>query len=313
MSNNKENETILYFYNQPEKLKRPVRRAKKNLNDNGLNKKTGGKYANDFLGHEEGSQSQSLAARLAEMTSTNSVTSMQSSTNQSRANHAGTVFTDTRLQALKFLTEDMIRELEETLFKFAESDSKPNLPGQIIYDWHSDWTDLTEKCTYKNFPLWQTKSGRESSQKKLKDKQNLSRLDDNGSQHGGNDSSMEIHRKDSRSSSLSRKSIHVKILQQSSKLTSISENKGSGNRLMASRVSLIKNTSPLGTQKSRLEIASRQVHNTSTSTGCMVNYQLSSRLYKEKGWTVLNVDVEDQLVDNERHILSCLRSSLRSM
>ena len=54
-------------------------------------------------------------------------------------------------------------------------------------------------------------------------------------------------------------------------------------------------------------------HNQSNVSGCLVSYQLSSHLYRDKGWTVLKINVEDELLDNERKALTALAESLKSM
>ena len=57
----------------------------------------------------------------------------------------------------------MIRELDETVVYYAESEGEKNLalPAQVICDWHADWTDLTERADYSRFPTWQTKNGKD--------------------------------------------------------------------------------------------------------------------------------------------------------
>ena len=106
-----------------------------------------------------------------QLTSTNSfsMNSTRDSANTGSQGGGPNSFTDTRLQAIKYLTEDMIKELETELLYYVETEQQPVLPGPIIYDWHSDWTDLTEKVVPKSFPLWQTKHGRDSHLKKSTD------------------------------------------------------------------------------------------------------------------------------------------------
>lgn len=58
---------------------------------------------------------------------------------------------------------------------------------------------------------------------------------------------------------------------------------------------------------------SRVNHNQSSTSGCLVTYQLSSHLYRDKGWTVLKINVEEELLDNERKALMALSESLKSM
>ena len=53
-------------------------------------------------------------------------------------------FADTRLQAIKYLTEDMIKQLDDMLVAFDKLPEKPILPAKVIYEWHSDWYDLID-------------------------------------------------------------------------------------------------------------------------------------------------------------------------
>ena len=66
-------------------------------------------------------------------------------------------FTDTRLNALRQITEGLIAELEEYLSRFLVANMKPILSGNIIFELHADWSDLTENVTYEEFPQWRTK------------------------------------------------------------------------------------------------------------------------------------------------------------
>jgi hypothetical protein len=70
-------------------------------------------------------------------------------------------YTDTRLNAMKQLTEGLVHELQEYLNRFVDAHMRPILGGPIIYDLHADWSDLTDNCTYDDFPQWRTKHGRD--------------------------------------------------------------------------------------------------------------------------------------------------------
>ncbi|RNA29347.1 hypothetical protein BpHYR1_032044 [Brachionus plicatilis] len=308
------NTSMVFFYSQPEVLRNAGKRAKKILSDNqikNLSKKIGDKYTSDLLNPDDSNLS--LAARLAEFAN-QSVTSMSSSTNMSRVNHRGTIYTDTRLQALKFLTEEMLKELEEILKFYSQNELSVNLPGQVIYDLHSDWSDLTDGCQYSSFPMWQTKNGRESTTKRVDKSDKKDKSEDSAAQmasESGSDA-----RKESHSANSQRKVNNSKIVRQNSKLAAISE-KGSDstnlqNALAVRRSSsTAKNQSP--TFKSRVEIGSRLAHNTSVSTGYTVKFELSNKVNRDKGWTVLKIDREEELIDNSRRIMACLKNSLANI
>lgn len=323
-------ETI-YFYNQKDPIPKAAKRPKKVLDEqskNILNKKLNSKYNSDLFENENTTGPKSLATRLAELTMTTSVTSMRSSiiNDASRSgvgpshSHGPSAFTDTRLHAIKFLTEDMIKELESELSFYTETQIQPTLPGTLIYDWHADWSDLTDKLVPKKNPQWQTKVARDLLIKKYESKD-------------------EESRKERRSSTQRRKSSQGKAIRQASKLSSIVESSkdaketsstapatatstaGQNRRSsitqkpgtsVSRRMSIRKDSmSPMNT-KNRLDI-SRITHNVSSTSGCLVSYQLSSRAFREKGWTVLKINIEDEIIDNERKILAALSNCLRNM
>ena len=164
-------DSAAYFYNQSQIIPNKTKREKKKLDDkalNTLNKKMSSKFQTDIYDPDGLNTGKSLAARLAELTSTNSfsMNSTRDSANTGSQGGGPNSFTDTRLQAIKYLTEDMIKELEIELLYYIETEQQPVLPGPIIYDWHSDWTDLTEKVIKSTFPIWQTKHGRDAHLKK---------------------------------------------------------------------------------------------------------------------------------------------------
>lgn len=306
------NSSKVFFYNQPEVLRNTGKRAKKILSDNqvkNLNKKIGDKYTSDLLNH--GDSNLSLAARLAEFANQ----SVASNSSTSRLNNRGNIYTDTRLQALKILTEEMLKELEEKLKFYSQNEIVANLPGQVIYDLHSDWSDLTEGCQYNDYPLWQTKNGRESVSKKSDKSEKKEKSDDLNGQI--NSEIRSDSRKESNSALSQRKPNNSKIIRQNSKLTAISEkssdSRNSQNQLAIRRSSsTAKNQSP-ALFKSRVEIGSRLAHNTSISTGYTVKFELSNKVNRDKGWTVLKIDHEEELIDNNRRITACLKNSLANM
>jgi hypothetical protein len=335
-------ETI-YFYNQKDPIPKAAKRPKKVLDEqskNLLNKKLNSKYNSDLFESEASTGPKSLATRLAELTMTTSVTSMRSSiiNDASRSGagpshgHGPSAFTDTRLHAIKFLTEDMIKDLESELSFYTETQIQPTLPGTLIYDWHADWSDLTDKLVPRKNPQWQTKVARDSLIKKSSelshkkdDKRAGSRLDE---------SKDEESRKERRSSTQRRKSSQGKAVRQASKLSSIVESSKDAKENTAPatapaqnrrssitqkpgtsvsrRMSIRKDSMSPMNAKNRLDI-SRITHNVSSTSGCLVSYQLSSRAFREKGWTVLKINIEDEIIDNERKILAALSNCLRNM
>ena len=340
-------ETI-YFYNQKDPVPKAAKRPKKVLDEqskNILNKKLNSKYNSDLFESENTTGPKSLATRLAELTMTTSVTSMRSSiaNDASRSgvgpshSHGPSAFTDTRLHAIKFLTEDMIKELESELSFYTETQIQPTLPGTLIYDWHADWSDLTDKLVPKKNPQWQTKVARDSLIKKSSELSN--KKDDKRTGSRLDESKDEESRKERRSSTQRRKSSQGKAIRQASKLSSIVESSkdvketastapataastAAQNRRssiaqkpgtsVSRRMSIRKDSmSPMNT-KNRLDI-SRITHNVSSTSGCLVSYQLSSRAFREKGWTVLKINIEDEIIDNERKILAALSNCLRNM
>ena len=72
-------------------------------------------------------------------------------------------FTDSRLNALKHITDTLINDLQEYLNRFLFANMKPILAGSIIFELHADWSDLTELVSYDEFPVWRTKHGRDGA------------------------------------------------------------------------------------------------------------------------------------------------------
>lgn len=166
-------DTQIYFYQQkghirhikrfkklPEQLPTSLRHF---LQANNKNKR-GGKY--DDL-DEKGETS--LAAKLAELAeasgenfdliSQSSHRGKSGMTTVSQSNPYS--YMDTKLAAMKQITENLLFELQEYLTRFDEANMRPILSGTIIYELHADWSDLTISCTYENFPMWRTKQARD--------------------------------------------------------------------------------------------------------------------------------------------------------
>ncbi len=131
-----------------------------------------------------------------------------------------------------------------------------------------------------------------------------------------------------------RKSSQHKLAKQTPKLSAISEKKADSTSNTAAssapqrqvsaatksmqttattrRVSVVK-SGATGTISNSPNPLSRVNHNQSNASGCLVSYQLSSHLYRDKGWTVLKINVEEELLDNERKALVSLSESMKSM
>ena len=78
------------------------------------------------------------------------------------------------------------------------------------------------------------------------------------------------------------------------------------------RVSVVK-SSGTGLATNSPSHLTRVNHNQSSVAGCLVSYQLSSHLYRDKGWTVLKINLEEEFLDNERKAVVALTESLKSM
>ncbi len=245
-------------------------------------------------------------------------------------------FTDTRLQGLRFLTDDSIKELERFLIDCVKYDLTPILPADIVHSWHLNWADLTMKVSYKNFPIWRTKTAYEAMVKQKKTEKNGSVLGDSERR-----SSLTSSRKSKNS-----KPGHISTL---SRLTSISErktatqtnnnkNNNNNNDSSSSSVNLEASInrrqgsasqkslthiseSPIAPlnirEKTRNEMDSRLTQTTNiqlgSNLGCLVNYQLSNFKFREKGWTVISPSLEDSLKDNQKKAVKSLKDSLKSM
>ena len=213
----------------------------------------------------------------------------------------------------------MIKELERILIEHTKYDIVPLLPGFIVHDWHSDWADLTDKCSYIDFPIWRTRVGRDSMLKRIKN-------DRVTSASAQNDTDRSVSSRKSKHS----KSGHLSTL---SRLTSISEKKNGSMCLShdlenVSTTNIRRNTeshknftqiteSPIiNLQKSRNDMGSRMTQTTTTMTtvpGCSVNYQLSNYQYKENGWTVIAPSEEDKTADALKKVLTLIKNSMEDM
>jgi hypothetical protein len=352
-----QNETN-YFFNQSDHVNKSFKRPKKQLNPQVLNKKLNNKFQTDDLLNDDTEvvETRTIASRLATLHPRQSVASMRessaqiSNSNQSRVSgppNNPNAFTDTRLQAIRFLTDETIKQLEEYLHTFVRAEIVPILPGKIIYDWHADWSDLTEKSTYNDFPVWQTKNGLlrlGSSQRRSQ----MSNEDPNLNQTTNPSNSNSNKRLGKRNSikpddpnieafteQTLRKANQLKLTKSpTAKLSSINEAKNDV-ALRNKHVSINSNkngTSPIGFSNannggplttyattgtvfkgSRNDSHSRLTFNASSLSGCLVNYQLSQPVYKEKGWTVVTISVDDRNAENQKKILNCLRNSLKNM
>jgi hypothetical protein len=357
LQNKSESET-LFFFEQPDPNKSTQKRRKKFVDEqflNRMNKKTSNQFSNVTVG---GTPQMSLASRVAELAAATATKSAMDSTpeniggseNPSSMSTTASVnsHTDTRLQAVKYLTEDFLKELEELLYQYADSEVVPNLPGPVIFDLHSDWTDLTDKCSYTKFPEWQTRKGKEGlkkNEKLAKKNQGGSALDEHGEKKEGVSAKNGSRR--SSSSTKSKTNLNAtggdkpKLVRQTPKLGSINEDhlkspsqlgvlKASPANVMASLPppghplhppqtagSNVAVQPPASLLKSKPESVSSRVMNQANQAaavaGCLLNYQLSSRLYRDKGWTVVHVDGDAELVDNGKRILAYLKNSILSM
>ena len=227
----------LFFFEQPDPNKATYKRHKKYVDDaslNSLGNKTSKQFPNVPM--NDPTHPKTLAMRVTELTSMNSSRNLLDHTSEKvvpennsslSTSSTSSTYTDQRLQAVKFLTEDFLKELEDILAQFAESDMVPNLPGPVIFDLHSDWTDLTNNCSSnKQFPVWQTKKGKEDLAKKEK----AEKSSELGSESGkktvdGSSSKNMFQRRNSTSHSQKSNQAHgsIKLVRQPSKLGSITE------------------------------------------------------------------------------------------
>lgn len=189
MSSNSGITSAIYFYEQRGYV-RHIKRFKKQADQlpsslrNLINPK--GKKGGKF-GEFDNVTTQSLTARLAELAlhSEESFDTLPPSTAGTRRHGArdtstgasgrSTIrpytFTDMKLHALKQLTEGLLYELQEYLNRFEDAQMRPILNGPVIYDLHSDWSDLTENCTY-NYPQWRTKVAHDLTVRRVETKKN---------------------------------------------------------------------------------------------------------------------------------------------
>lgn len=267
------------------------------------------------------------------------------------------VYTDVRLNAIKQLTEDMIAELQDHLAECSASNYRPSLPAPLIVEWHSDWTDLTDKCSYKNFPKWRSKNGRESTLKRTPDTGEHAKKDPNNKRGSNSNSRADDRKSQSPGKNKGNKSKPPKILHggsiseshQQQQRKAINRPKQSANESLASDLntsrssrnnqqyqttiqlnsSLTRRSSLLAkspssimnigrsltmnNNNSRVDIGSRASHNTISSNSIIINYQLSSKVYSDRGWTVQYFNGDDERMENERRILTALAKSLASM
>lgn len=182
-------DNVVFFFNQAEFPNSSKKRPKKILDERTLLSLSPKKLSNmpnatsklshDFLLDP----SASLADRLVDLLKTTASVASLSGARTKAASADGTwsFYTDSRLQALKYLTDEMIKELDEMIVHLTTKPSNEeevdeenllapahhqpvqvNLPAQVICDWHADWSDLTEKCDLSKFPMWQTHNGKDA-------------------------------------------------------------------------------------------------------------------------------------------------------
>lgn len=68
-----------------------------------------------------------------------------------------------------------------------------------------------------------------------------------------------------------------------------------------------------GAIANKTDLTGSRVITSQSSNGFSFNYQLSSKLFRDKGWTVLKIDREETNHFNEKSIVNHLKSSLLSM
>ena len=171
----------IYFHQQRGSV-RHIKRFKKTIDQlphsmrNMMQSKTGKRKDDEFGG--------SVSARLAEMAllgeesvdnfghpgtaSSRRQRSMMSSGKLSSIVSNPYTFTDTRLNALRHITDTLISDLQEYLDRFVIANMKPILAGSIIFELHADWSDLTDSVSYEDFPQWRTKHGRDAQSKQIR-------------------------------------------------------------------------------------------------------------------------------------------------
>lgn len=87
------------------------------------------------------------------------------------------------------------------------------------------------------------------------------------------------------------------------------------------RASAMKNHSPSSLRPgsninmllNKPDLTNSRVINSQNSTTFALNYQLSNKVFREKGWTVLKIEREEMDHMNERRIIDYLSSSMQSM
>jgi hypothetical protein len=305
-------EGVIYFFDQTSKRK-TTKRARKVTNENSLNilnKKLNSKFqtAGDLLSDEnELNPDKPIADRLAELSSLNLISGGKVNSAKQNPN----AFTDTRLQAIKYLTDDMIEQLQEMLILYHEHNKVPQLHASIVYDLHSDWSDLTDKCRY-TFPKWQTRYGRDLTYKRSSE--SVYKQSTTSSRNDNDESALSNREKEN--NSVLRKSNNSKLQRQGSKLNIITENKLSDTAQELSTTTPVQqkqNVRQVSVATYRGNNTSRLIHHANSSSGYSLSYQFSSNLFREKGWTVTTISVEEELINNDRKIVTCIKNSLRNM
>jgi len=318
----------LFFFNQHDNHRKIVPRAKKQFDEQtlaNLTKKLSSKFQVSDAEQQLGF-TRSLADRLNDLYTVNSGGSNHGSASSSAAGSRSSpvpppqAFTDTRLQAIRFLTEDMIKELEETLQNFADTEEQPVLPGPIIYELHNDWADLTDGVDYKSFPVWQTRAGRDSMLKKSSlhsTGKTISRLT-----NATDALSVKKNDKDKENNAAVRanttKNGKLSVISENrtKNVVSITKNLPESHKENSNRISSMNRKQSVAPNKTtQLEMISSRIGgaNSASSSGCLLNYQLSNNQFKDRGWTVVAPNRDERMEDVERKILYFLNTANRDM
>jgi hypothetical protein len=310
-----------FFYSQstPTRKSKPIKKVINEITLKNLNLKINNKYplSSDLCENDEND----LIERIKQLTHINNYIKDDKIEEKNDTN----LYTNMRLQTIKLIGDELIQKLENELSFFSENLIKPTLPGRVIYDWHADWSALTENCKLKNFPLWQTKEGSELiikkstkfSTAKIKEKNiattSLTRLS------ADIENTKENHtRRLSKSAVKSHQAFRLSVISEKRRKSSSKSSKA--DELTANR--LPKANELLTTEPARIlkligpnrkeSLQMSSISNTS-STGYFISYELSNKNYMDKGWTAVSISSEEQQVINKRKTFKLLRNSLQNM
>lgn len=233
----------------------------------------------------------------------------------------------------------MLQELDEMLASISQIEEGVclALPAQVICDWHADWSDLTENTDYSHFPMWHTKHGKDgggSDRKHVDEDKKTTKEAKDGKKVSKNrslrrKSTMVGHEEEIQSPHKSDKDPSVakspqrllhrtrRVSNASSKLDIVSTIGKRQPSVMGSvagrRMSIAKSIiSPTLNQHVPVPTSSR-MGAAPAQSNFQLNYQLSSKVYRDKGWTVLHIEQEETNFKVEKRILSRLAASMQSM